>query len=46
MIQAERARRDAIRAVVDDIVDRTVAGRFIDPYDLADRLRDARALRR
>jgi predicted transcriptional regulator len=46
MIQTERARRDAIRAVVDDVVDRTVAGRFVDPYEVADRLRDARAFRR
>jgi hypothetical protein len=38
---AERARREAIRAVVADSVSRAVLGLRVDAYDVANRLREA-----
>jgi hypothetical protein len=45
LILAERDREDAVRAVFDDVAGRMLVGRFVDSYDVADRLRDARGIR-
>lgn len=41
LILAERERQDAIREVVDDVLERAILGLRIDPYELADRVREA-----
>ncbi|MGH3104223.1 MAG: hypothetical protein ACRDN6_09040 [Gaiellaceae bacterium] len=42
LIKNERARRDAVREVVDDVLDRSLLGLRVDAYEVADRLREAR----
>ena len=40
---AERERRDQLRAIAGDVVTKILLGRFVDPYDLAERVRIVRA---
>ena len=45
ILLAERERRDAVRAVVEDVVTRVMVGRYVDVYPAQERLRSARAIR-
>jgi hypothetical protein len=40
LIHAERERRDAVRELIDDIVDDIAHHRLVHPYDLTGRIRD------
>ena len=42
LILVEREHQDAIREVVDDVVERALLGLRIHPYELADRVHEAR----
>jgi hypothetical protein len=39
----EREQREALRAIAGDVVATIVLGRFVDPYDVAERVRSVRA---
>lgn len=39
----ERLQRDALRQIGGDVVTSIMLGRFVDPYDVAERVRTARA---
>lgn len=45
LILIERERQDAIREVVDDVLESALLGLRVHPYELADRVRDARTRR-
>jgi hypothetical protein len=40
---AERERREALRAIAGDVAANLMLGRFVDPYDVAERVRIVRA---
>lgn len=45
LILVERDHQDAIRAIAEDVLERTVLGLRVNPYDVADRVREAGARR-